>query len=161
MNPDDHPINGVSWFQINDFAQWVGARLPTEAEWEYAARGGRGNIYAYSGSNNPAICGWYDMNSNQSTHPVKQKEKNDFGLYDMSGNVWEWVLDEAHMDYNEAPTDGSAWCSMDDCSSDDPSHANLMRGGSWNSDAYTLRVVFRVGLVPRSRIDDLGGRLAR
>ena len=158
---EDHPINGISWLQLNAFAQWVGARIPTEAEWEYAARGGRGNTFEYAGSNNPDEYAWYAENSPQSTQPVKQKKSNDFGLYDLSGNVLEWVLDEAYGDYNGAPVDGSAWCATEDCGESNLSIAHIMRGGSWKTDIYTLRVAFRASSAANSHIDTLGGRLVR
>ena len=89
----------VSWRNKN----CTGWRLPTEAEWEYAARGGES--YKYAGSNNHDEVGWYSGNSGSKTHPVGQKKSNGYGLYDMSGNVYEWVFDNTYREYGSSVTD--------------------------------------------------------
>src|ERR1043165_2390911 len=94
------PVENVSWFDaqvfINTLNQLTGRyyRLPTEAEWEYAAKGGvKSKGYKYAGGNDPKLVAWYDENSNKVSHPIGQKQPNELGLYDMSGNVWQWCQD--------------------------------------------------------------------
>ena len=129
------PVESVSWKDVQEFLKKVNAltgeryRLPTEAEWEYAARGGQQSRgYAYAGSDASDSVAWYDENSGAQTHPVGQKAANELGLYDMTGNVGEWVEDCWHVDYEGAPSDGSAWES-EHC------ERRVVRGGSW---FYTL-----------------------
>jgi formylglycine-generating enzyme len=157
LGQEDHPINCVDWKQARTFAKWVGGDLPSEAEWEYAARGGEG--FKYAGSNDPNAVGWYRSNSGGGTKPVGGKKKNGFGLYDMSGNVWERVLDEYKDSYRSAPRDGSPVCRLPICSQNAP--GRVIRGGSWSLDAGILRVAFRNYFSPVYRNGDVGFRLRR
>ena len=137
-----HPVVIVSWNDCQNFCQKVKeltglpVRLPTEEEWEYAARGGED--FEYAGSNNIDEVAWYGYNSNGTTHPVGQKKPNGYGLYDMSGNVWEWT------------------------STPDPESRGKMatRGGSWYYSAHLARVARRISRDPGYRNDNLGLRLA-
>jgi formylglycine-generating enzyme required for sulfatase activity len=160
---EDHPINCVHWGQARTFAKWVGADvdLPTEAEWEYAARGGQG--FKYAGSDYFDEVAWCGLNSRGSTHSVGTKKANGFGLHDMSGNVWEWTLDESHISYSGAPSDGSAWGDIPTCRTrcDTGSARRVYRGGGWAGGAGGLRVADRYYHSLGYRNYDLGFRLRR
>jgi formylglycine-generating enzyme required for sulfatase activity len=132
-------------------------RLLTEAEWEYAARAGATTAYYWGGeigkeNANCNNCGseW----DNRQTSPVGSFKPNAFGLYDMAGNVWQWVQDCYHGDYEEAPTDGSAWTSGD-CSN------RVVRGGSWNYSPQLLRSANRIRSATDGRNNSLGFRVGR
>jgi formylglycine-generating enzyme required for sulfatase activity len=133
---DDCPVEQVSWEDIQDYLKKLNQqtgqrfRLPSEAEWEYACRSG-GKQQEYCGGDSVDSVAWHGMNyggnSGSKTHPVKHKAANGLGLYDMSGNVWEWVQDCDHSSWDGAPTDGSAWTSgyYGNC------RLRILRGGSW------------------------------
>ncbi|MDX2284268.1 MAG: formylglycine-generating enzyme family protein [Bacteroidia bacterium] len=158
----DRPAEQVSWEDAQAFIAKLngltgrGYRLPSEAEWEYAARGGaRSEGYLYAGSDKLKEAGWYDENSGGETHPVGQKLPNELGLYDMSGNVWEWCEDDWHDTYTNAPADGSAWVEAGRTGL-----LRVLRGGSWGLDARLCRVSYRDPLSPGRRDHSLGFRLA-
>jgi formylglycine-generating enzyme required for sulfatase activity len=148
----DQPAVCVDWQQATDFATWAGGRLPSEGEWEYAAKAGQD--YLYAGSSNPDTVAWYSGNSGGVTHPVGHKAANAWGLFDMSGNVWEWVQDWHHGTYEGAQEDGSAWTSGG--GSD-----RVLRGGSWDGDPSYLRSSTRDRSIPGRSFDYLGFRVAR
>ena len=151
---DDHPVNCVDWPQARSFASWAGGRLPSESEWEYAARGGESHEYAGSSSLDTVAC-WNRRESRLGTCPVKSKRANGYELYDMSGSVWEWVEDCGEDSYSGAPTDGSARTS---CSGS----SRVIRGGSWwDSAPGVLGVAYRYWRKPFWSYDFLGFRLAR
>ncbi|MBQ9254349.1 MAG: SUMF1/EgtB/PvdO family nonheme iron enzyme [Bacteroidales bacterium] len=104
---DNYPIVNVSWQDAFDYAKWKGCRLPTEAEWEYAAKGGKKSKgYIYSGSDDYEQVAWCYENSEKTLHPVGEKQPNELGLYDMSGNAWEWCADNYEIFYYEtSPSD--------------------------------------------------------
>ncbi|MBE6193211.1 MAG: PEGA domain-containing protein [Rikenellaceae bacterium] len=154
---DNLPVERVSWDDIQEFITKLNAqtgknfRLPTEAEWEYAARGGnQSKGYKYSGSNTLGDVVWYDDNSSSKTHSVGQKQPNELGIYDMSGNVWEWCSDwygsySSSLQTNPmGPSGGSD---------------RVLRGGSWLNDARDCRVSIRDSVTPDSRLSDYGFRL--
>lgn len=156
---DNAQVVLVSWDDAQAFIKWLnqtdggGYRLPSEAEWEYACRAG-GN-HTYCGSNNIGAVAWYEDNSGKRQHPVGGKQANAFGLYDMSGNVWEWVQDCGHDSYRGAPSDGSAWTGS--CSGD----GRGLRGGSWGNRPGDARSANRVGYGASIRFNGFGFRLAR
>ena len=154
---DDLPVEKVSWNDCQEFISKLNSltgrkfRLPSEAEWEYAARGGKKSRgYQYSGSSNISDVAWYWENSAKKTHPVGTKQANELGLYDMSGNVWEWCQDW-HGSYVSSPQMN-------------PTGANsglyrVWRGGSWYYGAWHCRSSNRSYAIPNYRDRYLGLRL--
>ena len=138
---DNYPVEQVSWNQAQEFVKKLKIaggytpRLPTEPEWEYAARGG-GLKDVYSGGNDPPILGWYQKNSDGSTHPVGKKMPNAYGLYDMTGNVWEWCQDFYSQEaYGKSLGKKSTGAEQ--------SIFRVRRGGSWDSEHRQVRTLFR------------------
>ena len=160
---DDCPVDSVSWSDAQEFAQRLSQktgkqyRLPSEAEWEYAARAGRNTKWSF-GDNKSQLSdyAWFRDNSQSKTQRVAQKRPNAFGLFDMHGNVWEWVQDCWHGNYTGAPTDGSAWTTA--CLD---SNYRVLRGGSWNYGPANLRSANRNRDTPDDRNINYGLRLAR
>jgi len=156
-----HPVNCIAWNQAVAFCTWAGGRLPSEAEWEYAARSG-GQDVTYPWGNVMASCQYAVMDETgdgcglNSTWPVCSKPDGDTaqGLCDMAGNVWEWVQDWYHSRYDGAPTDGSAWEVPE-------TDKRVLRGGAWLDEAYRLRATMRPGYDPEAQDSDDGFRCAR
>jgi formylglycine-generating enzyme required for sulfatase activity len=165
---DNYPVENVSWDDSQEFIKKLNQktgrtfRLPTEAEWEFAARGGRiSQGYKYSGSNDINSVAVYDKNSydlgssnpKYGTHPVKSMFPNELGLYDMSGNVWEWAADLYKSNYYaNSPSSNPQGPS--------PQSPRVLRGGSWDISARNCRVSSRSFSTPSSRYYSYGLRLA-
>lgn len=160
---EDKPVDRVSWNDTQDFIQSLNSkdvgkhfRLPTEAEWEYAARAGSDSDYFYGNdSKSLAKYAWFgNLGYKGSSHEVAQKLPNDWGLYDMHGNVWEWVQDwYSPTYYSNSPANNPL--------GPESGKYRVYRGGSWVGKATNLRSAVRFSALPVTRTHDLGFRLVR
>lgn len=156
---DNYPIVNVNWYDAKKYCKWLrkktGKRynIPTEAQWEYAAIGGKlSNNYIFSGSNDVNTVAWYKYNSNNQPHAVASKKPNELGLYDMTGNVWEWCLDWYDPNYysisrNKNPKNTKK------------TQYKVLRGGSWFVKEPDIRLDYRYRFVPRNRFINRGFRV--
>jgi formylglycine-generating enzyme required for sulfatase activity len=153
-NQARQPVVGVSWDRASRFAQWAGGRLPSEAEWEYAARAGTSAPYLTGGKiADLDRAAWYKGDSEGRLHPVGEKAPNAWGLYDALGNVWECCEDDWHETYKGAPDDGSAWID------ERRGQFRVMRGGSFISEPRSLRAAYRFYNLPELRYHTIGFRV--
>ena len=149
------PVDSVSWDNANEYCGKLGKRLPTEAEWEYAARAGTATKYYWGNDLNDAYTWHYD-NSDDKTHPVARKKPNAFGLYDMVGNVWEWCADWYAEDYYSKTISNNP-------KGPDSGEKRITRGGGFghNREGYILRCAYRNAYAPAYRNVNVGFRCAR
>ncbi len=152
-----HPAIFVSWNDASEFCKWLSQktglkfRLPTEAEWEFASRGGRfKNQYRFSGSDNLNLVGWYNENSGHGTHSVGEKSGNSLGLFDLSGNVWEWCMDIYGPYGSEAQSNPSGATS---------GNSRVLRGGGWFDPGFGCRITNRGSYAPGYKDFNTGFRL--
>jgi formylglycine-generating enzyme required for sulfatase activity len=155
-----YPVCMVSWDDCLAFIDSLNAldpdyeyRLPSEAEWEYACRAGASTAFYWGEDMDGGFC-WFTGNSGGATHPVGESQPNEWGLFDMSGNAWEWCADVYHDGYTDAPVSSTPWLSP-------AGPLRVYRGGGWDATAQFCRSAFRLGGLPGTRADRLGFRIAR
>ena len=158
------PVTNVSWADAKQYVGWLSRltgeeyRLLSESEWEYAARARAMTRYAWGGDvgeGNANCDGCGSQWDSQQTAPVGSFAPNAFGLFDMHGNVWEWVEDSWHDNYDGAPADGTTWVGGGD------PNFRVVRGGSWRNEPELVRADARVKRIIGVQFDTLGFRVAR
>ncbi len=147
-----YPVENVTWANAKEFCHQIGAVLPSEAQWEYAARAGSQTIYS-CGDDKECLKRIANYAASSKAR-VASKKANNFGLYDMLGNVYEWVLDDYHPSYRNAPADGSAWVSK-------APYDKVIRGGAYDSLATTATVFYRDKLDPDNPSSKVGFRCVK
>ena len=161
---ENRPVVNVSWEDTREYVRWLSGktgkkyRLLSESEWEYAARAGTTTRYHWGDApgRNRANCKGCGIGARASKpRPVGSFAANEFGLFDVHGNVWEWVEDCWHRDYRNAPSDGSAWVAQATC------RHRMLRGGSWSVGPRNVRSAIRSNFAAGIRSDGIGFRVAR
>ena len=157
---ENHPVIQVSWYGAKAFCNWMSSetgenyRFPSEAEWEYACRGGSETAFCYGDTDSSlGDYAWYSLNSGGGTHQVGEKLSNDWGLYDMHGNIWEWCEDDYHDNYTDSPVDESV------CVDSPRSTSRVLRGGSWGDTASSCRSARRYSRTPTDKHGRFGFRV--
>lgn len=156
----NRPVESISWENAEGFVEKLKKstgkpyRFLSESEWEYAARGGKhGQGFKFAGNDKLNKVAWFRENSYGETKPVGLKLPNELGIYDMSGNVYEWVEDQNRNTYKDAPNDGTAWLGLD------PNSQRVLRGGAWSSRQDRCRIGHRSSDHPSYRDYSTGFRL--
>ncbi|PIE85988.1 MAG: hypothetical protein CSA05_02725 [Bacteroidia bacterium] len=151
---DEHPIVNITWKDAQKYAKWAGKRLPTQAEWVFAAQGGnKSKGYKYAGGNQIESIGWYLENAKDKIHPIGEKQPNELGIYDMSGNAWEWCSDW----YDDAYFEKSP---VLDPQGPEAGRKRVLKGGSWYSYPEYIDVSYISKGSPNYKYTHIGFRLA-